>query len=100
MQSEHRVPEAPSERDQGLAGAADPSAADHSQSGAPRDGSPDRPEPSCPFLKRRPINADEEMSVCGAYRDRLVLGGRRLREVCETDNHRYCEYFLNPRVRA
>lgn len=27
--------------------------------------------------------------------NRMVLGGKRLHEVCETLNHLQCEYFLN-----
>jgi hypothetical protein len=28
--------------------------------------------------------------------DRMVLGGRRLHELCETDDHLHCEYYQNP----
>ena len=37
----------------------------------------------------------EELTVCGAYMNRMVLGGKRLHEVCETLNHLHCEYFIN-----
>ena len=51
----------------------------------------------CPFLHYREIDSQHEMTVCGAYLDRMILGGRRLRELCETESHLHCEYFLNPR---
>jgi hypothetical protein len=50
----------------------------------------------CPFLYYREIDSQHEMTVCGAYLDRMVLGGRRLRELCQTEDHLHCEYFLNP----
>jgi hypothetical protein len=53
----------------------------------------------CPFLHYSRIDSQREMTVCGAYLDRLVLGGRWLREVCETEDHLHCEYFLNPRLK-
>lgn len=54
----------------------------------------------CPFLNYSKIDAQNEMKVCGAYLDRLVLGGRRLHELCETQDHLHCEYYLNPRRRS
>lgn len=53
----------------------------------------------CPFLHYRHIDSQHEMTVCGAYRDRMVLGGKRLHEICETRDHLACEYYLNPRIR-
>ena len=50
----------------------------------------------CPYLHYDAIDACHEMTVCGAYLDRMVLGGKWLHEVCETENHLRCEYFLNP----
>jgi len=29
-----------------------------------------------------------------------VLGGHRLHEICETQGHLQCEYYLNPRRRS
>jgi hypothetical protein len=52
----------------------------------------------CPFLRYRPISEQNELITCGAYRNRMVLGGRRLHEVCQTETHLYCEYYLNPRA--
>jgi hypothetical protein len=52
----------------------------------------------CPFLHYSPIDSRRELTICGAYLDRLVLGGRRLQEVCETEDHLHCGYFLNPRI--
>jgi len=56
--------------------------------------------PLCPYLRDIPIDEFRTMTVCGAYLDRMVLGGRRLHELCETQNHVGCEYFQNPRVRS
>lgn len=67
-------------------------------------GSGDRPvrhlQVLCPFIHYRKIDSRHEMTVCGAYRDRMVLGGRRLREICQTENHHHCEYNLNPRTKS
>lgn len=62
----------------------------------------DRIEPHlailCPFLHYSRIDSQHEITVCGAYLDRMVLGGRRLHEICEVENHLQCEYYLNPRL--
>ncbi|NTV42304.1 MAG: response regulator [Syntrophobacteraceae bacterium] len=54
----------------------------------------------CPYLHYDAIDASHEMTVCGAYLDRMVLGGKWLHEVCETENHLSCKYFLNPRSKS
>jgi len=54
----------------------------------------------CPFLHYRGIDDRHELTICGAYLDRMVLGGRRLHEICETEIHLHCEYYLNPRIRS
>lgn len=54
-------------------------------------------EKLCPFLNYRRIDARHEMTVCGAYLDRMVLGGKRLREICHTRDHHHCIYFLHPK---
>lgn len=54
----------------------------------------------CPFLNYSGIDARHELTVCGAYLDRMVLGGDRLHQVCEIGAHRECPYFLNPRPRS
>jgi hypothetical protein len=51
----------------------------------------------CPFLHYSPVDACHELTLCGAYLDRMVLGGTSLHETCETENHLGCEYFQNPR---
>jgi hypothetical protein len=51
----------------------------------------------CPWLHYRPIDSRRELTVCGAYRDRMVLGASCLRDVCHGANHLICEYFLDPR---
>jgi hypothetical protein len=54
----------------------------------------------CLYLHYDAIDARREIIVCGAYLDRMVLGGRWLHEVCETEKHLQCEYYLNPRNRS
>jgi hypothetical protein len=54
----------------------------------------------CPFLHYNEIDSKHKMAVCGAYLDRMVLGGRRLHELCETEDHLHCEYYLNPRRKS
>ncbi|MEZ7197904.1 hypothetical protein [Pseudodesulfovibrio karagichevae] len=54
----------------------------------------------CPYLNSVALDESRAMTVCGAYLDRMVLGGRRLHELCETENHAGCEYYQNPRVRS
>ena len=53
----------------------------------------------CPFLNYSKVDSRREMTMCGAYLDRMVLGGRRLHEICETEDHFRCEYYLNPRLK-
>ncbi len=52
----------------------------------------------CPFLHYSRINSGQEMTLCGAYLERMVLGGRRLHEICETESHFLCNYYLKPRL--
>ncbi|RJP77890.1 MAG: hypothetical protein C4522_14450 [Desulfobacteraceae bacterium] len=52
----------------------------------------------CPFLHYYPIDDQRELITCRAYGNRMVLAGKRLHEVCETDTYLHCEYFLNPRT--
>ncbi len=54
----------------------------------------------CSYLHYDIIDARHEITVCGAYLDRMVLGGKYLHEICHTEKHLQCEYFLNPRVKA
>jgi len=53
----------------------------------------------CPFLHYSEIDSKIELTTCGAYLDRMILGGFRLHEICETENHLYCEYYMNPRLK-
>jgi hypothetical protein len=66
---------------------------------APEDRIAQRLAALCPYLHYQPIDFRRELTVCGAYRDRLVLGGRRLADICESDSHLACDYFLDPRSR-
>jgi hypothetical protein len=52
----------------------------------------------CPFLRYKPISDQNEMITCAAYRNRMVLGGRRLRDVCQSEAYLQCEFYLNPRT--
>lgn len=54
----------------------------------------------CPFIRYSPIDDHCELTTCKAYRNKMVLGGRRLHEVCETGTHAYCDHFLHPRVNS
>lgn len=54
----------------------------------------------CPFLNYRPISDQSEMVTCAAYRNRMVLGGKRLHDLCQAEAHLLCEFYLNPRVAA
>jgi hypothetical protein len=51
----------------------------------------------CPHINYFSIGQkNQEILYCGAYRNRLVLGSYRLRHLCETFNHRNCQYFNYP----
>jgi len=54
----------------------------------------------CPFLNYSPLNGHSELIMCGAWHNRMVLGGKRLHEICEADSHHHCEYFKKPRLKA
>jgi len=47
----------------------------------------------CPFINYLPINSRRELILCGAYRNRLVLGPYRLGQLCEAPAHLTCEYY-------
>jgi hypothetical protein len=51
---------------------------------------------TCPFFDSRPAGKGW-LHCCGAYRDRLVLGGRRMAVYCLGDGFRDCPYFNSPR---
>lgn len=56
-------------------------------------------ETVCPFLHYSEIDGRRELTMCGAYLDRMILGGRWLHAVCEIRTYMQCEYFLNPRIK-
>ena len=51
----------------------------------------------CPCIHYEPIDEHRELTTCGAYGNKMVLGGQRRHEVCETEDHIYCDQFLCPR---
>ncbi|MEW5912552.1 MAG: hypothetical protein AB1814_08355 [Thermodesulfobacteriota bacterium] len=50
----------------------------------------------CPHLNYLPVEGGREMCVCGAYRNRMVLGRKTLHDLCQESEHRNCPYFLDP----
>lgn len=51
----------------------------------------------CPHINYFSIGQkNQEILHCGAYRNRLVLGSYRLKHLCETSNHKICDYFKCP----
>lgn len=54
----------------------------------------------CPHLHYESMDNEHEITLCGAYLDRMVLGGHWLHERCETERHLKCEYFLKPRFKS
>lgn len=50
----------------------------------------------CPYLNYLPVEGGKEMCVCGAYRNRMVLGQGTLRDLCQVARHHSCPYFLEP----
>ena len=54
----------------------------------------------CPFLNYSKIDARHEITMCRAYLNRMVLGGHRRHDICETEVHFHCEYYLNPRLKS
>ena len=57
-------------------------------------------ERTCPYLNHRAMDQCKEMVHCSAYRNRLIIGRERRTEVCETESHRACPYFLAPKRAA
>jgi len=52
----------------------------------------------CPYLHYTPINDDKELITCKAYANWLVLGPRRLQDLCQTARHPNCPYYQSPRL--
>lgn len=53
----------------------------------------------CPFIRYRPLDSRREMAVCGAYRDRMVLGRPRLESYCHRSDHLSCPFYMEPRLK-
>lgn len=47
----------------------------------------------CPYLNYAPVKTDKEMCVCGAYRNRMVLGRDRRNQFCENGGFALCQFF-------
>jgi len=52
----------------------------------------------CPYIHYAPINDDKELITCKAYANWLVLGPRRLQELCETPCYSNCPYYQSPKL--
>lgn len=52
----------------------------------------------CPCIQYQQIDEFRELTTCGASGNRMVLGGQRRHEVCETEDHIFCDHFLCPRL--
>lgn len=52
----------------------------------------------CPFAQARSMENGSHLHVCGAYRGRMVLGGRRLAASCHGGGFRECRYYQHPRT--
>ena len=51
----------------------------------------------CPYISYSPIDEIREMTTCGAYLNRLVLGKHILKSKCWNEEHRLCDNYLHPR---
>ncbi len=47
----------------------------------------------CPFLRYPVFDGGRELTACGGWRNCMVLGGDRLKFVCQTTDHRFCDFF-------
>jgi len=54
-------------------------------------------ESVCPYLDYEVFNTNNEITLCGAYLDHLVINPQRLQRFCSQDQHRECSYFLKPK---
>jgi len=52
----------------------------------------------CPYIHYAPINTDKELITCEAYVNWLVLGPRRLKDLCQTPDYPSCPYYQSPRL--
>lgn len=57
-------------------------------------------ESVCPHINYELFNKDDEITLCRADLNRLVINRKRLREYCSGSNHRNCPYFLKPRIES
>lgn len=62
-----------------------------------------QPEPDvfreavCPYLDYEVFNTNQEITLCGAYLDHLVINPQRMQRFCSREQHRDCSYFLKPK---
>lgn len=51
----------------------------------------------CPYIHNGPISDANMLTTCQAYANWLVLGARRLRELCQTPRFTFCPYYRHPK---
>jgi hypothetical protein len=51
----------------------------------------------CPYLDYEVFNTNQEITLCGAYLDHLVINPQRMERFCSREQHRECSYFLKPK---
>lgn len=50
----------------------------------------------CPYLGHQATPGGHELPLCGAYANRMVIGGDRLRDYCCCPHHVRCEFYRQP----
>lgn len=55
-------------------------------------------ETICPYLNYEQFNEVDEITLCRADLNRLVINSKRLLQYCSNSNHHSCPYFQKPRL--